>query len=106
MSTGQGIWDVQPSSLFFCEDEGPTRPLRRLRGFARLTLSELADELGVAPTDVALWERGAPIPERVVERAAHLFNVKPAYIRMCGDEAARQSREMLERLRANREDED
>ena len=49
--------------------------IQRARHRKRLTQRELADELGVSPSTVANWERGAHFPLRYAGRIEQLLEI-------------------------------
>lgn len=69
----------------------PGGRLRALRNGSRLQQEEVADRLGVSRTQISKYETGdhAP-PDPVIERAAQLFGVTPAFIRY-GDTESRMA---------------
>lgn len=79
-SDGRGFWDLEAPSAFQDDDGGARNRLRKFRRSGNYTLDELADELGVSATDVALWEIGAPVPEEPLERLCELFGVSAIWL--------------------------
>jgi DNA-binding XRE family transcriptional regulator len=70
-----------PRSVFLDDETEDREPrLRQLRRLSRWTLEEFADVLDVEPSTVALWERGAKIPERALACCSELFGVSTAWI--------------------------
>ena len=60
-----------------------------IRKKLHLSQQQLADQLGVARSTVAMWENGASDPDRgTILRLAALFNVSTDYL--LGNESARQ----------------
>jgi hypothetical protein len=55
---GQDWWELAEPSAFHDDDGGAYRRLRKIRCLSNYTLDDLADELGVSATDVALWGSG------------------------------------------------
>lgn len=66
--------------------------LRALRKGARKGQEEVADDLGVTRSTLSRYETNEyPVPDHVIERAAQLYIVTPAYIRY-GDTTSRMAR--------------
>ena len=63
--------------------------IKSCRKKLHLSQQQLADQLGVARSTVAMWENGASDPDRAtILRLAALFNVSTDYL--LGNESARQ----------------
>ena len=62
------------------DDRRAPNRLRKSRRLSDRTLEDLVDELGVSATTVALWEKGAPVPEEQLERLFALYGVSPVFL--------------------------
>jgi DNA-binding transcriptional regulator YiaG len=75
-----GLWEQHPRSSFLSVPDRAPNELRHLRVCSGWTLEDVADDLGVDASTVALWEQGAEIPDSAAEVLAKMFGVKPCYL--------------------------
>jgi DNA-binding XRE family transcriptional regulator len=76
-----GIWRLTPYSAWLDEtpEHEPNR-IRRLRRERGLSAEALADRLGVAVAELALWEHTPEVPDRIVEQLAAIFGVSVPHL--------------------------
>lgn len=76
-----GIWRLTPYSAWLDEapEHEPNR-IRRLRRERGLSAEVLADRLGVAVAELALWEHSPEVPEHIVEQLADIFAVSVPHL--------------------------
>jgi hypothetical protein len=78
---GYAYWQVEASAFLDDDDPAASTPLRRLRRHdGGWTVDELAAELQVTPTVLAMWEAGALIPVEPATALAELFGVSESYL--------------------------
>lgn len=58
----------------------PRNRIRELRGVQGLTLSDVADRLGVTAADIAAYENGGPIPDEHAVALGDLFRVRERWL--------------------------
>lgn len=77
----RGTWFVQPYSAWLdhVPESEPNR-IRRVRRMRGLSAEHLADELGVAVAELALWEHTPEVPADIVERLAEIFGVSVPHL--------------------------
>lgn len=77
----RGTWFVQPYSAWLdhVPEYEPNR-IRRLRQARGLSVERVAEELGVAVAELALWEHTPEVPANVVERLAEIFAVSVPHL--------------------------
>jgi hypothetical protein len=75
-----GLWEQYPISSFLEIPDRLPNPLRHLRLLSKLTLEDLAGELGEPPETIALWEQGLEIPGAAAELLGRIFRVLPQYL--------------------------
>jgi ribosome-binding protein aMBF1 (putative translation factor) len=77
----QAAWSVDPYSawLDYEPDFLPNR-IRRLRRTRAMSAETLADRLGVAVSELALWEHTTEVPEHVAEELAAVFGVSVPHL--------------------------
>ena len=76
-----GIWRLTPYSAWL--DEAPEHEPNRIRRLQRergLSAEVLADQLGVAVAELALWEHSPEVPDRIVEQLADIFSVSVPHL--------------------------
>jgi DNA-binding XRE family transcriptional regulator len=76
-----GIWQITPYSAWLDQtpEYEPNR-IRRLRRERGLSAEVLAERLGVAVAELALWEHTPEVPADVVERLAAMFAVSVPHL--------------------------
>jgi ribosome-binding protein aMBF1 (putative translation factor) len=74
-------WVVAPYSawLDYVPDYEPNR-IRRLRRMRALSAETVADRLGVAVAELALWEHTPEVPADIVHRLAEMFGVSVPHL--------------------------
>lgn len=77
----RGTWSVQPYSAWLdhVPDYEPNR-IRRLRRMRGLSAERVADQLGVAVAELALWEHTPEVPTHIVEQLAEMFGVSVPHL--------------------------
>ena len=77
----RGMWFVQPYSAWLdhVPEYEPNR-IRRLRRTRGLSAERVAEELGVAVAELALWEHTPEVPAPIVERLAAIFGVSVPHL--------------------------
>ncbi|HEY1523293.1 MAG TPA: helix-turn-helix domain-containing protein [Solirubrobacteraceae bacterium] len=76
-----GIWRITPYSAWLDQtpEHEPNR-IRRLRRERGLSAEVLADQLGVAVAELALWEHTPEVPPHIVEQLAAVFAVSVPHL--------------------------
>jgi hypothetical protein len=76
-----GIWRITPYSAWLDQtpEHEPNR-IRRLRRERELSAETLADRLGVAVSELALWEHTPEVPAHIVEHLADIFAVSVPHL--------------------------
>lgn len=75
------IWEITPYSAWLDQppEYEPNR-IRRLRRERRLSAEVVAQRLGVAVAELALWEHTPEVPSEVVEQLATIFGVSVPHL--------------------------
>jgi DNA-binding transcriptional regulator YiaG len=76
-----GTWQITPYSAWLDQtpEHEPNR-IRRLRRARGMSAEVLADQLGVAVAELALWEHTPEVPSKIVEQLAAIFAVSVPHL--------------------------
>lgn len=77
----RAAWSVDPYSAWLeLEPDLLPNRIRRLRRTRAMSAETLADRLGVAVSELALWEHTTEVPQQVAEELAAVFGVSVPHL--------------------------